>query len=233
MGTKYIIVGTDTNIGKTVLSSLLMAVSKKHHYWKPIQSGLEEETDSQVVQRLSECDAGRILPEAYRLQKPLSPHLSALLDNIYIDIKNLKIPGKSNLIIETAGGILTPLNEATLQIDLIDKWSLPIVLAVRSSLGTINHTLLTIEALNNRCIRIEGCVMIGEINKENEKAIEHYGEIKILGRIPVMADMRKETFANVYEKNFERGAGSIFNPKPEPRPWMHPSLMDDFIEDEG
>jgi len=193
MSSSYIIAGTDTNVGKTVLSSLLMAVNDDLCYWKPIQSGMSEETDSQTVQRLSACDAKRILPEAYKLQQPLSPHLSARLDGVHIDPDKFQILKNDNLIIETAGGVLVPINEDTLQIDLITMWSLPVIIAARSSLGTINHSLLTIEALKKRSVAIAGVVLIGEINPENEKAIEDYGKVSILGRIPPLSHLNKGT----------------------------------------
>jgi len=198
MRKSFIIAGTDTNVGKTVLSSLLMAANDDLYYWKPIQSGLDGETDSQVVRRLSECSAERILPEGYRLQQPLSPHLSARLDGIHIEKEKLQLPKEENMIVETAGGVLTPINEDTLQIDLIKMWSLPVIIAARSSLGTINHSLLTIQALRNNGIEIAGVVMIGDINEENEKAVENYGSVHIIGRIPFVKELNRRSLIEVY-----------------------------------
>jgi len=180
-----------------------MAANDNLCYWKPIQSGLDGETDSQVVRRLSECGTERILPEGYRLHQPLSPHLSARLDGIHIEKEKLQLPKKNNLIVETAGGVLTPIDEDTLQIDLIKMWSLPVIIAARSSLGTINHTLLTIETLRNRGVEIAGIVMIGEINIENERAIADYGKVQIIGRIPVLKDFKREALKEIYGKHFE------------------------------
>ena len=202
MSRSFIIAGTDTNVGKTVLSSLLMAAHDDLFYWKPIQSGLEDETDSETVRKLSGCNAERIFPEAYKLHRPLSPHLSARLDGVSIDIEKLQKPNAENLIIETAGGVLTPINENTLQIELIKMWSIPVLIAARSSLGTINHTLLTIEALRHRNIEIAGVIMIGESNLENEKAIRHYGKMEIVGRIPLLKDLNKESLRNTYKDHF-------------------------------
>jgi dethiobiotin synthetase len=179
-----------------------MSVKDDLFYWKPIQSGLEEGTDSQVVQRISECNPQRILPEAYKLQRPLSPHLSAQLENVTINLDDLEIPKKDNIIIETAGGVLTPINETTLQIDLIKKWKIPVIIASRSSLGTINHSLLTIEALRNRNIEIAGCVMIGESNIHNEDAVKHYGGIKMLGTIPFFKKLSSGALQEIYKKKF-------------------------------
>ncbi|MDP4221176.1 MAG: dethiobiotin synthase [Bacteroidota bacterium] len=198
----FIIAGTDTNIGKTVLSALYMSVREDLSYWKPIQSGLEGETDSIVVRRISECKPERVLPEAYRLSRPLSPHLSARLDGVEIDPKQLLLPKQSGLIIETAGGVLVPINENLLQIDLMKTWALPVVIAARSSLGTINHSLLTIEALRKRDISIAGLVMIGEVNEENEKAVGYYGGIEIIGRIPPVPIMNKESLVAIYHEYF-------------------------------
>jgi dethiobiotin synthetase len=199
----FIIAGTDTNVGKTVLSSLLMAAHDDLYYWKPIQSGLEGETDSQVVQRLSECKMERILPEAYKLQRPLSPHLSARLDGVHIEIEKLSLPRKENIMVETAGGVFVPINETTLQIELIKMWGLAVLIAARSRLGTINHTILTIEALRKRQIEIAGVVMIGEVNEENKKAIESYGKVKVIGKILPMKELNRDNLKETYSKYFE------------------------------
>jgi dethiobiotin synthetase len=203
MSRSFIIAGTDTNVGKTVLSSLLMSAHDDLYYWKPIQSGLEEETDSQIVQRLSECNADRIFPEAYKLRQPLSPHLSSRLDGVHIEKEKLSLPRKKNIIVETAGGVLTPISETRLQIDLIKMWSLPVLIAARSSLGTINHTLLTIEVLRKRDIEIAGVVMIGEVNDENKKAVEFYGKVKVVGKILQMKEMDRANLKEVYHKYYE------------------------------
>src|SRR5579883_722444 len=198
-----VIVGTDTNVGKTMLSSLLMASDKRWSYWKPIQSGLQDETDTQTVQRLSGASNERILPEAYRLQQPLSPHLSARLDGVTIEQEKLALPTQEDLLVETAGGVLVPLHESLLQIDQLVHWKLPVLIATRSSLGTINHSLLTIEALRAREIKIIGAVMIGEPNPENEHAVTTYGNTTIVGRIPMLSDITAQTLRNVYHSEFE------------------------------
>lgn len=202
MSKSFIIAGTDTYVGKTVLSSVLMAAHDDLVYWKPIQSGLQEETDSETVQRLSQCGEARILPEAYKLQQPLSPHLSARLDGVSIALEKLENPAIEHLIIETAGGVLTPISEKILQIDLIKMWSIPVLLATRSSLGTINHSLLTIDALRRRDIEIAGVVMIGEINAENENAVHYYGNIEILGRIPPIQNLHRKALSDIYTDHF-------------------------------
>ncbi|MEI8135570.1 MAG: dethiobiotin synthase [bacterium] len=209
MSKSFIIAGTDTNVGKTILSALLMSVDDSYEYWKPIQSGLQEETDSEAVLRISECDPKRILPEAFRLTQPLSPHLSSRLDGISIEIESLLPPKLDNMIIETAGGVFAPFNNDLFQIDLMMMWNLPVILAARSSLGTINHTLLTIEAFRARDIELEGVVMIGEPNEENEKAVAHYGKTEIIGRIPIISNLNKQNLQATYTEHFGDRLASI------------------------
>ncbi len=203
MNNSFIICGTDTNVGKTVLSSLLMAAHDELYYWKPIQSGLEEETDSETVRRLSGVDNSRILPEAYKLQRPLSPHLSARLDGITLDRKNLQLPNERPLIVETAGGVLVPINDELLQIELIKRWNLPVLIASRTTLGTISHTLLTIKALRDHAIEIAGVVLLGVPNEENKKAIEQYGKVGVLATIPPMQTIDRATLREVYQNEFQ------------------------------
>ncbi|MDP4198764.1 MAG: dethiobiotin synthase [Bacteroidota bacterium] len=199
-----IIAGTDTNVGKTVLSALLMSAMPDAVYWKPVQSGLDEETDSEVIARLSESAPGRILPEAYRLKQPLSPHLSARLDGIQIESIRLALPETEQfIIVETAGGVLVPLRKDLLQIDLMRHWKLPVLLASRSTLGTINHSLLTLDALRARDIPVAGVVMIGPPNVENELAVEQIGNACILGRIPHLAVINRLSLLDVYQRECE------------------------------
>jgi dethiobiotin synthetase len=202
MNGQYIIAGTDTNIGKTILSALLMASVDGLSYWKPIQSGLQEETDTEVVRRVSECSEDRIIPEGYRLTQPLSPHLSARLDGVAIDAEKLIVPDRSPLIIEMAGGLMVPLTDTMLQIELMKRWNLPVILATRSSLGTINHTLLSLEAMRSRRIAIAGVVVIGEENAENEKAIEKIGHIGLIGRIRPIGQLSRSSLRAEFAEQF-------------------------------
>lgn len=197
-----IISGTDTGVGKTILSALLIASIPDYSYWKPIQSGTLEETDRECVRRLTSCDAARILPEKYLFSQPLSPHAAAQYDGLRIDPQSLVQPKESRVIIEGAGGLLVPLNEDTLFIDVFKRWDLPVLLACRSGLGTINHTLLSIEALRRREIPILGVVTIGPHNVSNELAIEHYGDVPILGRIPPLTLLTTKTLRDVYRTQF-------------------------------
>jgi dethiobiotin synthetase len=165
---RIIVAGTDTNVGKTIVSSLL--VSKLDaHYWKPVQCGdLDTGGDSATVKKLSGIKANRIIPEAYRLKLPASPNQAAAAEGITIDKENLKLPNHEGaLVVELAGGLMVPLRDDWLQIDQVKVWNLPVVLVARSGLGTLNHTLLSIEALENRSIKVATLILNGEKHEEN------------------------------------------------------------------
>ncbi len=152
MSRHIVITGTDTGIGKTVFSAALTGALNAF-YWKPIQSGLEEETDTQAVLRLSGIPSAHVLPELYRLNTPASPHLAAEIDGVVIDLAKLVLPVVSGaLVVEGAGGLMVPLTRETTYIDQMARWGAPVVLCARTALGTINHTLLSIEALRRRKI---------------------------------------------------------------------------------
>lgn len=186
------VTGTDTEIGKTIVSAALLSAwrfEKNVCYWKPVQTGIESDNDTQTVRSLANCADAEIFDEGFRLEKPLSPHLSARLANVEITIeKTLSfLPLEKNdkfWIVEGAGGALVPLNDRELMIDLMKTLNLPVMVVARSGLGTINHTLLTIEALRSRNLKIFGVVMNGEANEENRKAIEHFGHVKVLAEMP-------------------------------------------------
>ena len=165
---RIIVAGTDTNVGKTIVSSLL--VNKLNaHYWKPVQCGdLDTGGDSATVKKLSGIKAKRIIPEAYRLKMPASPNQAAAAEGITIDKENLKLPNHEGaLVVELAGGLMVPLRDDWLQIDQVKVWNLPVVLVARSGLGTLNHTLLSIEALENRNIKVATLILNGEKHEEN------------------------------------------------------------------
>ena len=165
---RIIIAGTDTNVGKTIVSSLL--VNKLNaHYWKPVQCGdLDTGGDSATVKKLSGIKTNRIIPEAYRLKMPASPNQAAAAEGITIDKENLKLPNHEGaLVVELAGGLMVPIRDDWLQIDQVKAWNLPVVLVARSGLGTLNHTLLSIEALENRNIKVATLILNGEKHEEN------------------------------------------------------------------
>ena len=181
---RVVVTGTDTGIGKTVFSAAL-AYALEASYWKPVQSGLDEETDSQTVERLGGLPSDRILPEAYLLATPASPHLSAAIDGAELDPDTLDPPLVSGpLVIEGAGGLLVPLTRRTLFADVFARWRYPTILCARTGLGTINHTLLSLEAMRRRAIPIVGIVFIGDEQADTRSIITEIGDINDLGRLP-------------------------------------------------
>jgi dethiobiotin synthetase len=182
---KIFITGTDTGVGKTVVSAILMA-GLDGFYWKPIQSGLDEITDTGWVRENTGLADDHFFSETYRLTLPLSPHASALHDGVRIDLESFHVPEtpkQGHLIIEGAGGVMAPLNETHLIADLIKRLGAPVLLVARSSLGTINHTLLSLEQLRRDGTDVMGVVINGPKNRENREAIEHYGRIRVLAEI--------------------------------------------------
>lgn len=177
---RIIVAGTDTNVGKTIVSSLL--VNKLDaHYWKPVQCGdLDTGGDSATIKKLSGIKANRIIPEAYRLKMPASPNQAAAAEGITIDKEHLKLPyHEGALVVELAGGLMVPLRDDWLQIDQVKVWDLPVVLVARSGLGTLNHTLLSIEAMKNRNIKIATLILNGEKHKDNYNTLVRIIESKI------------------------------------------------------
>jgi dethiobiotin synthetase len=203
MTPRFVVSGTDTGIGKTVFAAGL-AGALGAHYWKSVQSGLEDETDSQTVARLSGLPSGHILPEAYRLTVPASPHLSARLDGVEIDIGKLLPPqSEGPLVIEGAGGLLVPLTATTVFADVFAQWRIPVILCARTALGTINHTLLSLEALRRRAIPICGVAFIGPENADTQATIATIGQVEILGRLPTLDNLTPESLAQAFRENFD------------------------------
>ena len=196
--TRFIVTGTDTGIGKTIFSAGL-AQATRAPYWKPIQSGLEEESDSEIVARLA---AVPIRPEAYRLVTPASPHIAAEIDGVNIDTEKLA-PPPGNLIVEGAGGALVPVTRQILYADLFAKWQVPVIVCARTALGTINHSLLTIEALKSRGVPIHGLAFLGDAVEDSEAIIAEISGIRRLGRLPVIDPLTGETLAQAFNANFD------------------------------
>jgi dethiobiotin synthetase len=202
MTSRFVISGTDTGIGKTVFSAAL-ADALNGYYWKPVQSGLDDETDSEVVLRLGSVPRERILPEAYRLATPASPHLSARLDGIAIDPEHLAPPVTDRpLVIEGAGGLLVPLSDDLVFADIFTRWQIPVILCARTSLGTINHTLLSLEAMRHRAIPVFGIVFVGDENLETQRIIVEMGGVRSLGRLPWIPGVTAEMLRQVFRDNF-------------------------------
>lgn len=194
--TKYFITGIGTGIGKTLISAILTE-KLKADYWKPIQSGDLATSDSITIDSLISNTQTVIHPESYSLTQPLSPHLSARLDGIDIDLDRINIPlTDNNLIIEGAGGLMVPLNETELIIDLIKKLEVEVILVSQNYLGSINHTLLSINLLKQYEIPIKGIIFNGDENLETERYIQQYAKIKKLGNVPSLKNIdRKKVLA--------------------------------------
>ena len=193
---QFIITGIGTDIGKTVASAII-AQSLDASYWKPIQSGDLENSDSLKVQKWT-TDSVIILPEKFRLSQPMSPHAAAEIDGVEITKEALQLPlVERNLVVEGAGGLMVPLNnKGLLLIDLFEKWNLPVIVVSRHYVGSINDTLLTVEALKNRKISIEGIVFVGDENKATESFILNYTDLKMIARIPLTHEVNTEFIQN-------------------------------------
>jgi len=192
---RLVIAGTDTDVGKTVVSALVVQ-GLGARYWKPVQSGLAEGSDSQRVRELLGLPAERILPEAYRLQAPVSPHWAAEQDGVAIDPDALALPDVDGpLVVECAGGLLVPLRRdsgpGALQIDQIARWALPVVLVARSGLGTLNHTLLSLEALSHRRIPVLGLVLNGPSHPDNPRTLAEFGGVPLLAELPPIEPLNR------------------------------------------
>jgi len=192
-----IVTGTDTGIGKTVLSAMLV-LGLDASYWKPVQSGLDGETDSECVRRLTGVASGRIIPEAYRLTLPRSPDQSARHDGIMIDPDLLRLPdAPGTVIIEGAGGLMVPLSDELLQIDLFARWHAPLVLAARTGLGTLNHTLLSVESLRARNMPLLGIILIGPEHPGNVRSLERWSNAPVLATIPHLERLDRRELGEV------------------------------------
>lgn len=208
MPSRFFITGTDTGVGKTAVSALLCAALDAI-YWKPIQTGTREGTDRATVMRLAQIGSERTRPEAYHFAPPVSPHLAARLAGAKIEFRKIKLPAlhaDENLIAEGAGGALVPINERHLTTDLMRHLGLPVLLVTRTTLGTINHTLLSVAALREARLDLRGVIMVGKPNRENRKAIEHYGEIAVIGSVPWLDKMNRAALLRAYRKSFDRKA---------------------------
>ncbi len=209
---KCIICGTDTDVGKTLISSFLVR-GLQSFYWKPIQSGTETETDSQTIHRLSGVKKEKILSEAYIFNKPVSPHWAAEIDGKEIEINLLNLPPiDSSLVIETAGGLMVPITRNFLQIEQIKKWNLPVIIVCKSSLGTLNHTLLTIEALKKRDIKILGLIINGKKHLDNPRTLKEFSKLPIIAEFPRLSNVDKNNLDRLWkELNIEKNLVSIIN----------------------
>lgn len=197
---RLIVCGTDTDVGKTVVSSLLVQ-GLNAIYWKPIQSGLEGGGDRGRVCELLKLSKEEWLPEIYNFKAAVSPHWAAEKESTKIETMKLKLPLVSqSLVIETAGGVMVPLTRKYLQIDQLSKWMVPVILVARSGLGTLNHTLLTIEALSKRKIPIMGIILNGPFHEDNPQTLEQLSGIPVIAQLPFMKALTAENLAKQWEK---------------------------------
>lgn len=201
---RIIVTGTDTGIGKTVFAAALTGALGAS-YWKPVQAGLEPDGtgDAEAVARLAGVSRDRILPNAYMLATPCSPHRAAEIDGLMIDLDALTPPAvEGPLVIEGAGGVLVPVTRTTTFADLFATWGLPAVIVARTELGTINHCLLSIEALRARGVPLLGVAFVGEANGDTEVTIAEMGRVKRLGRLPRIARLDAQALAIAFAANF-------------------------------
>jgi len=197
-----VVTGTDTGIGKTVFAAALVQ-ALGGYYWKPVQAGFDDGTDSLRVQALSGARGDRILPETYRLTLPRSPHYAAEQDGVDIDEARLALPSVAGpLVVEGAGGVLVPVTRRLLFADLFARWAAPVVLVARTALGTINHSLLSIEALRSRNVPILGIAFVGDSVEDSERTICEIGRVRRLGRLPPLDPLTPETLADAFAANF-------------------------------
>jgi dethiobiotin synthetase len=207
MGTDLFVTGTDTGVGKTLVSALLCA-ALDGVYWKPIQTGATEDSDRRTVMQLAELASERTLPECYVFDPPVSPHLAAEWAGVTINLSTIhrpegKLPGP--LIAEGAGGVMVPVNERDFMLDLMRRLGLPVLVVARSALGTINHSLLTLGALQRAGLTAKGVVAVGTPNRDNERAIERFGSVPVVGRVPFLEVVNRAALLEVFNREFDRG----------------------------
>jgi dethiobiotin synthetase len=195
------VTGTDTEVGKTVVSAVL-TLGLAAYYWKPIQAGTTPSTDTADVRTWTALPDERFLPEAYRLKAPMSPHAAAELEGVEIDVGRIlatPLPDDRPVVVEGAGGLMVPLNGEALIVDLVAALGLPVVLVARTGLGTLNHTLLSISELRCRTIPLLGVVLNGDEHESNRRAIEEYGDVTVLGRVPRLEALDDASLRRAFE----------------------------------
>jgi dethiobiotin synthetase len=211
---RFVVSGTDTDIGKTVFAAGLTGLLEGV-YWKPVQAGLDGETDTDTVRRLTGLGDSHFLKEAWRLKLPASPHLAAEREGIDIDSSSLRIPELARpLIIEGAGGLMVPLNRRELYVDVFARWKAPVILCARTTLGTLNHTLLSLEALARRAIPVLGIALIGESHADNERTLAAMGGVPVLGRLPLLHPLTPASLRAAFSVAFRH---ELFDSKAHPR----------------
>jgi dethiobiotin synthetase len=203
MTRRFVVTGTDTDVGKTIFAAGL-AAALDATYWKPVQAGTEDGGD---IARVRALGVRNVLPEAYRLRTACAPHVAAAMEGVAIDPERLALPMVDGpLVVEGAGGALVPLAGKLLFADLFARWSIPAVLVARTTLGTINHSLLSIEALRSRGVPVLGVAFIGEAVPESEEAIARIGAVRHLGRLPWLDPLDRDTLAAAFAAHIDLAA---------------------------
>ena len=211
------VTGTDTNVGKTVVAAAVLHRYRREaplRYWKPVQTGVEHDDDTAEVMRLAGASDDEIFNCGIRLPGAVSPHLAARRSGTYLAVRRIvqmleKEPADTRWIIEGAGGVFAPLSDRESMLDLIDALDVPVLIAARSTLGTINHTRLTVEALRRRNHRVAGVVMVGPPSEDNRTAIEWHARAEVVGQMPIFDPLSPEALAHWVELDFDR-AGVLF-----------------------
>jgi dethiobiotin synthetase len=200
-GRTIVVTGTDTDVGKTVFAAALTRALGAR-YWKPVQAGVDDGGDAEGVVRLG-VPVGDVLAEAYRLNTPCSPHRAAELDGTVIDPAQLAPPAVDGpLVIEGAGGVLVPVTPDLVLADLFARWGHPVVLVARTALGTINHSLLSIEALRARGVPIAGIAFVGDAQEDSEATIARLGAVRRLGRLPRLDPLDADSLTSAFARHF-------------------------------
>jgi len=206
------VTGTDTAVGKTTVAAALMHRYRglgALRYWKPIQTGIEEDDDTRTVMALADCVEGELHTVGIRLPRPIAPHLAAELHGMRFEIADVleyvsREPEDVRWIAEGAGGVLVPLNESESMVDLMVTLQLPVLIAARSTLGTINHTLMTLETLRRRNLEIAGIVLVGNRNPANRQAIERFGKVSIIAEMPHFTALTTDSLGQWATSEFDR-----------------------------
>jgi dethiobiotin synthetase len=199
-----VVAGIGTGIGKTLVAAIITEALQAD-YWKPVQAGNLDFTDMDFVKQHN-CNTKTFFhPEAYRLTMPMSPHAAAKIDGVIIELEKLSVPQSSNtIVIEPAGGLMVPLNDRQLNIDLLKQWELPVILVSQNYLGSINHTLLSVELLKLHGIKLVGIIFNGERNASTEDFILEYTGVPCIGKIEYEKEITKELvkhYADEFRKN--------------------------------
>lgn len=203
---RLFVAGTDTGVGKTLVSAIL-ATGLKAVYWKPIQSGREEITDTDWMRTATGLPEEFFLPETYLLTQPLSPHAAAAQDGVSIRLTDFYLPDQAvypRLIVEGAGGVMVPLNESHFMVDLMKYLRLPVLVVAENRLGTINHSLMTLEKLRQNGLAVIGVVLSGPPNEVNKSAIESYGHVNVIAQVDKLPKLNSRTILNAYDRYFRQ-----------------------------